>query len=41
MSDEMRTLGTLVALKLWNCAHLSGGMALGQIPGSELSLHGR
>jgi hypothetical protein len=34
MSDEVTTLGIRVALKLGNCAHLSGGMALGQIPGS-------
>jgi hypothetical protein len=40
MSDGMTTLGIRVALKLWDSAaaanpsHLSGGMALGQIPGS-------
>jgi hypothetical protein len=40
MSDEMTTLGIRVEFKLWdraaaaNSSHLSGGMALGQIPGS-------
>jgi len=44
----MTTLGTQVALNLPDCApapvnssQLSGGMALGQIPGSSLSVRGR